>query len=48
MTEYGANVIAENMWAQCDLDGKQPALLDSIIDYRTDSNAVKPADQYGI
>jgi hypothetical protein len=33
MTEYGANVIAKNMWAQCDLDGKQQALMDSIIDY---------------
>ena len=22
-SEYGANVIAENMWAPCDLDGKQ-------------------------
>jgi hypothetical protein len=46
VTENGSNVIAKNMWAQCDLDGRQQALLDSIIDYRADNNAVKPLDQY--
>lgn len=46
ITEYAANVIAENMWSQCDLDGKQFLLLDSIIDYKSDGHAVKPADKY--
>ena len=46
VTEYGANVIAENVWAQCDLDGKQQALLEAIVDHRANNTAVKPADQY--
>ena len=43
--EYSANTIAENMWAQCDLEGKQHILMDSIIDHSTDGHAVKKADQ---
>ena len=46
VTEYAANVIAENMWAQCDLDGKQQVLLDQIVDCRFDKDAVKFADQH--
>ena len=46
ISEYAANAIAENMWAQCDLDGKQQVLLDSISDHRTDGNAVKYADRF--
>ena len=46
VTEYGANVIAENMWAQCDLDGNQQVLMDAIIDYRVDDDAVKPVDAF--
>ena len=44
--EYAANVIAENMWAQCDIDGNQHVLMESIIDYKTDGHAVKVADAY--
>ena len=46
VSSYGANVIAENMWAQCDLDGQQQILLDAIIDYRVDEDAIKPADAF--
>ena len=41
-----ANVIAENMYSQCDIDGNQYLLLDSIIDHRSDQSAVKDHDKY--
>eukprot|EP00978_Attheya_sp_CCMP212_P012603 scaffold31521_cov55-Attheya_sp.AAC.2 len=44
--EYAAvNTIAENMWAQCDLEANQHLLMDSIIDHTTDGHEVKKADQ---
>ena len=46
VSEYGANVIAESMYAQCDLDGNERVLFDSIVDYRIDNNAVKPDDAF--
>ena len=46
ISEYTANVIAENMWAQCDLEGRQNLLLDAIIDHRSDGHAVKFADRF--
>ena len=42
--EYAANVIVENMYAQCDVDGNQYLLLGAIIDHKADGNAVKHAD----
>jgi hypothetical protein len=42
--KYSANVIAENMWAQCDIDGKEYQLLDAIIDHKLDGHAVHRAD----
>jgi hypothetical protein len=33
--EYTSNVIAENMYAQCDIEGKQYNLMEGIIDHRT-------------
>jgi hypothetical protein len=44
--EYTANVIAENMYAQCDIEGRQYNLMESIIDHRTDGHAVAPAEMY--
>ena len=44
--EYSANVIAENMYAQVDADGHTHTMLDSIIDYQKDGNAVDMADMY--
>jgi hypothetical protein len=38
--EYAANVIAENMYAQCDESGNQYLLLDSIVDHKSDGTAI--------
>jgi hypothetical protein len=44
--EYAANVIAQNMYAQCDTEGNQYLLMESLVDYKTDGHAVKVADMY--
>jgi hypothetical protein len=44
--EYSANVIAENMWAQCDDDGYQYRLMEAIVDHKFDEDAVKRADGF--
>ena len=43
--EYSANKIAEAMFSQCDLDGKQHLLLDSIVDFKKDEHAVQMTDK---
>ena len=45
VSELTANVIAENMYAQCDNDGHQILLLDSIIDHERQDNAMSLNDQ---
>jgi hypothetical protein len=44
--EYTANVIAENIYAQCDIEGRQLNLMEGIIDHRTDCHAVAPVEMY--
>jgi hypothetical protein len=44
--EYNANVIAENMYAQCDTEGRQYNLMEGIIDHKTDGHALERADKY--
>jgi hypothetical protein len=44
--EYAANAIAENMYSQCDSEGKQFRLLEAIVDHRKDGHAVEEADMY--
>jgi hypothetical protein len=44
--EYAANLIAENMYAQCDAEGNQYLLMESLVDYKSDGHAVKVADMY--
>jgi hypothetical protein len=44
--EYTANVIADNMYAQCDIEGRQYNLMEGIVDHKTDGHAVEPADMY--
>ena len=45
--EYGANIIAENMLTQVDLDGYSLSLMDSIIDHQRDpSQAILIEDKY--
>ena len=46
VSEYAANVIAENMYSQCDVDGNQFVLLDCIVDHRKSKDAVATSDQY--
>ena len=43
--ELAANVIATNMYAQCDPDGNQYVLLDSVIDFCRSTTAFCYADQ---
>ena len=43
---YSANVIAQNMIAQCDPEGNQHLLMESIIDHKTDDKAIKFADRF--
>jgi hypothetical protein len=44
--EYTANVIAENMYAQCYIEGRQYNLMEGIVDHKTDGRAIEPADMY--
>jgi hypothetical protein len=44
-TVLNANLIAEAMYAQCDPNGNQYVLLDSIIDHRQLDSAIRPSDQ---
>jgi hypothetical protein len=44
--EYTANVIAENMYAQCDIEGRQYNLMEGIVDHKTYGHVVEPADKY--
>ena len=43
--ELAANAIAQSMYAQCDEDGNQYLLFDSIVDYRRSTTALCYADQ---
>ena len=44
--EFSANAISEHMFTQCDPEGNQYLLLDSIIDHVVDDTAVSDQDQY--
>jgi hypothetical protein len=44
-TVMSTNLIAKAMYAQCDPDGNQYVLLDSIIDHKRLDSAIKPLDQ---
>lgn len=43
---YSANVIAENIYSQTDAEGRTMALMDEIVDHRSDGRAVKKDDGY--
>ena len=45
-TEYSANIIVENMYAQCDTEGNQYLLLKEIVDWKKDNSATDLADMY--
>jgi hypothetical protein len=44
--EYTANVISENMYAQCDTEGKQFNIMNCITDHKKDGHSLKRADMY--
>jgi hypothetical protein len=44
--EYTNNVIAENMYAQCDIEGRQYNLMEGTVYHKTDGHAVEPAYMY--
>jgi hypothetical protein len=44
--EYDENVIAENMYAQCDIESRQYNLTEGIVDHKTDGHAIDPVDMY--
>jgi hypothetical protein len=44
--EYTANVIAENMYAQCAIEGRQDNLMEGMFDHKTDGHAVEPDGMY--
>ena len=44
--KYLANVIAENMWNQCDVEGNEYLLMGSIINDKTDGHAVQKVDRF--
>jgi hypothetical protein len=47
VAEYSVNIIAENMYTQCDAEGNQYLLLNEIIDWRrNNNNAVACNDMY--
>jgi hypothetical protein len=46
IAEYAANVLAQNIISQCDLEGNQFFLMDSIVDFKKDGHAVELADQH--
>ena len=45
VAELGANIIAECMYAQCDIEGNQYRLMDHIVDHRKDGQAASKHDQ---
>eukprot|EP01082_Thalassiosira_pseudonana_P000070 g27.t1 g27 contig1:60384-63019(+) len=45
VTELTANVIAQSMYAQCDADGNEYLLLESFVDYRKESGALRMDEQ---
>jgi hypothetical protein len=44
--EYIANVIADNMYVQCGVYGRQCSLMEGIIDHKTDVHAIDHNDMY--
>ena len=44
--KYSANIITENLYAQCDTEGNQYLLLKEIVDWKKDNSATSPADVY--
>jgi hypothetical protein len=48
VTDLTANLIAESMYAQCDPNGNQYVLLDSLIDHQCLDTALRLSDQTAV
>ena len=49
MTErYSANIVAENIYSQCDLEGNQYLVLKEIVDNKSDESALRICDGYTV
>ena len=46
MAEYSVNVIAENLFSQCNASGNQFILMDTIVDHNMDGHTIKKANMY--
>jgi hypothetical protein len=46
MAELAANVIAQNMYIMCDIEGNQYLLLQGIVDHRKEESAIDRVDMY--
>ena len=46
VTEFTANVMAENMFSQCDDAGNQYRLMSGIMDHNSNDKAVSKSDRY--
>jgi len=46
--EYAANVIAENLYSQCDEDGRQHLVFKEITDHRRDSSAISKENGFDV
>jgi hypothetical protein len=44
--EYTANVIVDNMYAQCDIEGTHYNMMECIVYHKTDGHAIEPDDIY--
>ena len=45
MTELAANIIAESLYAQCDVNGNECLLLDAFMDHRKNGSALSVEDK---
>jgi hypothetical protein len=44
--ELTTNMIADNMYAQYYIEGRQHNMMEGIVDHKTDGHAVQPDDMY--
>jgi hypothetical protein len=44
--EYTSNVIAKNIYSQCDIEVRQYNLMEGIVDHKNYRHSVEPTDMY--
>ena len=45
---YSANIVAENLYSQCDSEGNQYLVLKEIVDHKSDESALRVGDGYTV